>query len=46
MKWKDVFALLAGSGGTQWYIVEYEVEGMPPLESVRHCLENLRDMGM
>jgi hypothetical protein len=32
--------------GTQWHILEYEVEGMPPLESVKHCLENLRNMGM
>jgi sugar phosphate isomerase/epimerase len=46
VKWKDLFALLEKSGGTQWYIVEYEVEGMPPLESVKHCLENLRNMGM
>ena len=46
VKWKEVFALLDKVGKTEWYIVEYEVEGMPPLESVRHCLENLRRMGM
>ena len=46
VKWKEVFALLAKAGGTQWYIVEYEIEGMPPLESVKRCLENLRKMGM
>ncbi len=46
VKWKEVFALLEKVGRTQWYIVEYEVEGMPPLESVGHCLENLRRMGM
>ncbi len=46
VKWKELFALLDKVGKTRWYIVEYEVEGMPPLESVRHCLENLRKMGM
>jgi sugar phosphate isomerase/epimerase len=46
VKWKEVFALLEKSGGTEWYIVEYEVEGMPPLGSVKRCLENLHKMGM
>jgi len=46
LKWKKAFALLEKVGKTQWYVVEYEVEGMPPLESVRHCPENLRKMGM
>ena len=46
VKWKEVLALLEKIGGTQWYIVEYEVEGMPPLESVKRCLENLHKMGM
>jgi hypothetical protein len=32
--------------GGQWYIVEYEVEGMPSLESVRHRPGNLRNMGI
>jgi len=45
VNWKDLFKLLETSGGTEWYIVEYEVEGMPPLDSVKRCLENLRKMG-
>jgi sugar phosphate isomerase/epimerase len=45
VKWKEVFDLLEKSGGTEWYIVEYEVEGVPPVEGVRRCLENLRKMG-
>jgi len=46
VKWREIFALLEKTGGTQWYIVEYEVQGMPALDSVKHCLENLRKMGM
>jgi hypothetical protein len=46
VKRKEVFALLEKSGGTEWYIVEYEVEGIPPLESVKRCPENLHKMGM
>jgi len=45
VKWKEVFDLLEKSGGTEWYIVEYEIEGMPPLDSVNRCLQNLHKMG-
>jgi sugar phosphate isomerase/epimerase len=45
VKWKDVFAMLEKAGGTEWYIVEYEVEGVPAIEGIKHCLENLRKMG-
>jgi sugar phosphate isomerase/epimerase len=31
-------------GGTEWFIVEIEVYPHPPLESVRICLENLRQI--
>jgi len=40
VKWIQLFALLERVGKTQRYIAEYEVEGRPPPESVRHCLEN------
>jgi len=46
VKWKEVFALLEKGGGTQWHIVEYEVEGMPPLDSVKHRLDSLHKMGI
>ena len=45
VKWKEWFDLLEKTGGTEWYIVEYEVAGMPALESVKRCLENLRKIG-
>ena len=34
VNWKDVFGLLENTGGTEWYIVEYEVDGVPPVEGV------------
>jgi len=39
--WQDVFKLCE-SGGTEWYIVEYESDAYPPLEAVKKCLEGLR----
>jgi hypothetical protein len=32
-------------GGTEWYIVEYEVAGVPALEAVARCLDGLRKLG-
>ncbi len=43
--WDKVFRLCEKVGGTKWYIVEYEIPGVPPLECVAKCLKNLRDMG-
>jgi len=40
--WKAFFALCEAVGGTEWYIVEYESDAYPPLESVEKCLQNLR----
>jgi len=31
--------------GTEWFIVEHETQGMPALESVDKCLQNLRKLG-
>ena len=43
--WKAVFEACETVGGTEWYIVEYEHEGHPPLPAVDQCLKNLRKMG-
>ena len=43
--WNDVFAVCESKGGTEWYIVEHERYSKPPLESVEHCLRNLKAMG-
>lgn len=44
-KWREIFTELEDQKATEWYIVEYEIEGMPPMESVSLCLQNLRKMG-
>ena len=43
--WSELFAVCESTGGTEWYIVEYEVPGIPPLEAVDRCLQALRAMG-
>jgi len=45
LPWKEIFNLCESVGGTEWYIVEYERESMPPLEAVQKCFEALRKMG-
>ncbi|MHC4582122.1 MAG: sugar phosphate isomerase/epimerase family protein [Planctomycetota bacterium] len=44
VNWKAFFALCRAVGSTEWYIVEYERRGAPPLESVERCLNNLRKL--
>ncbi len=43
--WDDVFRVCESTGGTEWYIVEYESDKYPPLEAVERCLAALREMG-
>jgi sugar phosphate isomerase/epimerase len=43
--WLEIFDLCETVGGTEWYIVEYESDGYPPLEAVGRCYENLKAMG-
>jgi sugar phosphate isomerase/epimerase len=44
INWKAFFALCRAVGGTEWYTVEQESYAYPPLECVKRCLENLRQM--
>jgi sugar phosphate isomerase/epimerase len=45
LPWKEIFDLCETTGNTQWYIVEYEVGGVPALEAVKNCLDGMRKMG-
>jgi sugar phosphate isomerase/epimerase len=45
LPWKDIFHVCETTAGTQWYIVEYEIGLIPPLEGVKQCLQALRVMG-
>ena len=40
--WPEVFQVCETTGGTEWYIVEYEVPGASPLTAVAKSVENLR----
>jgi sugar phosphate isomerase/epimerase len=43
--WAEIFRLCEETGGTEWYIVEQESYGYPPLECAERCLRNLKKMG-
>jgi len=43
--WPGVFAFCESAGDTRWYVVEFENEDYPVLESVDKCLKFLRGMG-
>ena len=43
--WSEIFHLCETTGDTEWYIVEYESDAYPPLESVERCLKALKRMG-
>jgi sugar phosphate isomerase/epimerase len=42
--WKEVFHTCESTGGTEWYIIEYEAEGVPPLWAMKTSLENMREI--
>jgi sugar phosphate isomerase/epimerase len=45
VNWAEVFRVCDADPVTEWYIVEYESDAYPPLESVDRCLQALRAMG-
>jgi sugar phosphate isomerase/epimerase len=45
LPWQAIFETCETTGGTQWYIVEYESDAYPPLEAVERCLKALKAMG-
>ena len=45
LPWAEIFNLCETIGGTEWYIVEYEVGGVPPLEAVENCLKGIKKLG-
>jgi len=44
VKWQEFFSLCETIGHTEWYIVEQESYAYPPLECVRRCIYNLKEM--
>ena len=45
LPWKEIFEICETTGNTQWYIVEYEVGGVPSLEAVEKCLAGMKKLG-
>lgn len=43
--WPRVFEYCENRGATEWYIVEYEVPGRPPMACVEDCLRQLKAWG-
>ena len=44
LDWPGIMTAVESVGGLEWYIIEYEREGVPPLESLKANLENFRKM--
>ena len=45
LPWNEIFTLCEATGGTEWYIVEYEVGGVPAVDAIKRCLEGMRKLG-
>jgi sugar phosphate isomerase/epimerase len=45
LPWTEIFNLAETTGSTEWYIVEYEVGGVPAIEAVDRCFQSLKKMG-
>ncbi len=45
LPWPEIFNVCETTGGTEWYIIEYESDAFPPLVSVEKTLEVMRRWG-
>lgn len=44
LDWKQIMTIVESVGGIEWYIIEYEREGAPPLEALKDNLARLKKM--
>jgi sugar phosphate isomerase/epimerase len=44
LDWPAILKAAEGVGGVEWYIIEYEKEGIPPLEALKANLERFKKM--
>jgi sugar phosphate isomerase/epimerase len=44
LDWPGIMTAVESVGGLEWYIIEYEREGVPPLESLKANLESFKKM--
>jgi len=45
LNWKEIFSVCETTGGTEWYIIEYESDLYPPLTAVEKSLAVMRRWG-
>jgi sugar phosphate isomerase/epimerase len=44
LDWPGIMTAVESVGGLEWYIIEYEREGVPPLESLKANLESFKKL--
>jgi sugar phosphate isomerase/epimerase len=44
LDWPAIMTAAETAGGIEWYIIEYEIERVPPLESLKANLENFKKL--
>jgi sugar phosphate isomerase/epimerase len=44
LDWTAIMTAAEGVGGIEWYIIEYEKEGVPPLEALKANLERFKKL--
>jgi len=44
LDWPTIMTAAESTGGIEWYIIEYEREGVPPLESLKANLDSLKKL--
>ena len=44
LNWPAIMTAAETTGGIEWYIIEYEKEGVPPLESLKANFESLKKL--
>jgi len=44
LDWPAIMTAAESTGGIEWYIIEYEREGVPPLESLKANLDSLKKL--
>jgi len=44
LDWAGIIEASENVGGIEWYILEYEIENVPPLEALEACINNFREI--
>ena len=44
LNWPAIMTTAESTGGIEWYIIEYDREGVPPLESLKAHFDRLKKL--